>query len=212
MADLQPFITTIFNLLLHRLQDTVKVSKKAMYCKLFFHSICFFSVIHGAQTLFEQLDAITQGLIYMLVMNVWSENRDHWNMAEVELKQVLVGGSKILCETPITTNADAWKSLFASLYVLSIQAPAKKIELTTEEELAEDRAFDSAYSKLSFAYVPTVDPCANIPVGQLYFATQVAQFTASRPGQYSNLIPQALSPEAGNEFRALLHKNGLTIV
>ncbi len=205
-------MTTIFNLLLHRLQDSVKLSKKAIYCKLFFHSISLFATVHGAQLLYDQFEGITNGLISMLVLNIWSENRDNWNFSEVEVKQTLVGASKLLCETPVAANPEVWKSLFASLYILSAQPPTKKVEFSLDEEQAEDRAFDSTYSKLSFAYVPSMDPCADVPSGQVFFVIQVAKLSAARPGQYGPLIGTVLSPETAAEFRGVVQRNGLTIV
>lgn len=211
MADLQPYLTTIFNLLLHKLQDSIKISKKVMYCKYFFHNICLFVTVHGAQVLYDQFNTITNGLVGMLVMNIWGENRENWNLSEVEIKQTLVGGSKLLCESTVASTPDVWQSLFASLYTLSTQQPTKKPELTFDDEQAEDRAFDSSYSKLSFAFVPSADPCADVPSGQVFFFSQVSKLSQSRPGQYSGLINAGLSPEAGAEFRAVLQRHGLII-
>ncbi len=45
-------------------------------------------------------------------------------------------------------------------YVPKNTAPSP--ELHFEDENAEDRAFDSSYSKLAYALVPSVDPCVEI--------------------------------------------------
>ena len=212
---LNPFLVTIFNLLLHRLQESVKASKKVPYCKHFIHNLCVFSAVYGSQPLFTTLESITSGLVTMLVMNIWSENRTQCaQLDSQEVKHILVGGTKLLCETALANNPDSFKSLFESLFALVHESEDNNghHELVLDEN-PEDRAFDSAYSKLAYALVPNVDPCADIASGPVYFITTVSSFTKSRPGQYGNIITAALASAAGGAqaFETLLKQNGLTI-
>jgi hypothetical protein len=212
IADLQSFLPTIFNLLLQRLQDSVKVTKNVPYAKHLLHNFCIFATVFGPQLLYETLDKLTPGLVTMLVCNIWSANREYWPLAETEIKQVLVGGTKLLVESTISTQPDVWKSLFASLQALSVQKAVKRPELSLDDDVAEDRAFDSAYSKLSFASVPLIDPSADVTSGAAFFAKKVAELSRMRPGQYSALIGSVLiTPEAVTGFQALLQAQELSI-
>lgn len=216
---LQPYIVTIFNLLLHRLQESVKQSKKVPFCKYFIHNICLFSAVYGSQTLYNTLESLTNGLVTMLVMNIWSENRG--NCAQLDsqdIKHILIGGTKLLCETPIATNIEVFSSLFHSLLVLVSDDDEVhgNYDLHVDDN-AEDRAFDSTYSKLAYAMVPNVDPCLDVTSGPVYFVTTLANFTRSRPGQYGHVISTALnsfgtsSASLTQTFQGLLQQHGLSL-
>ena len=214
-STITPFLPTIFQLLLQRMQESMKDTKTPRYCKLFIHSICLFSTIHGPQLLYDSLEALTPGLVGMLICNVWSVNRAACaGNDKLEVKQMIIGGCRLLTESSISQKPEVWSSLFQSILAL-VDAGADKTSQDTagEDEEQEARDFDSTYSKLAYASVVTVDPSEAITAAPAaHFATTIAQFTASRPGQYTPLIQKALGPREAAALQALLQHSGVSIV
>lgn len=192
----------------------MKDTKTPRYCKLFLHVICVFSAVHGAKLLFDTLESMTQGLTGMIILNVWSHNRSACAGSDtLELKQLVVGATKLLTESPITQKPDVWGSLFKSTLAL-VDAGAEKSSdysggLGDEDGVDDEaREFDSAYSKLAFASVVTEDPLASITVSPAaYFVSTISTFTRTAPGQYSPVIQSALDAREAAALQALLQQH-----
>lgn len=196
------------------MQESMKETKTPRYCKLFLHVICVFSAVHGAKLLYDTLEAMTQGLTGMIIMNVWSHNRAACASSDVlELKQFVVGASKLLTESPVTQKPEVWGSLFKSILALVDAGAQKTAEYSGsfgDEDGADDEAreFDNAYSKLAFASVVTEDPLASITsTPAAYFANILSTFTRSAPGQYTAIIQSALDQREAAALQALLQAN-----
>jgi exportin-2 (importin alpha re-exporter) len=205
---------TIWNLLLHRMQELMKDTKTPRYCRSFLHTFSLYAAVHGGAALQDSLGALDPGLVKMVVMQVWSFNRASCASAEaLEVKQMVVGGTKVLCETAIANDPDAFCSLLKSVLALLAGAGAKNTE-EIESFLDEDpdsREFDSTYSKLAYAQVVDVDPTASIPSGPVFFVTSLAALTRSRPGSYGPAIRNALDEKEAQALQALLAQSGHTI-
>ncbi len=214
-AAIQPFLPTIFQLLLHRMQESMKDTKTPRYCKLFLHSICLFSSVHGAQLLHDSLEALTQGLVGMIISNVWSVNRANCaGNDKLEVKQMIIGGCKLLTESSVTQKPEVWGSLFKSILSLVDAGAEKTTQAAGEgEDDEEGKDFDSTYSKLAYASVVTVDPNEAITCAPAsHFAVSLSKFTAAHPGQYVPIIQSVLDQREAAALQALLHQNGVNIV
>jgi exportin-2 (importin alpha re-exporter) len=209
-STLAPFLPTIFNLLLTRMQESVKESKKSRYCRLFLHSLCVFSAVYGPQALCDTLEGITSGLVGMLVMNIWSCNIDTLSNADdVEVKQTIVGATRLLVEAPLLQQKpDIWGSLLRSLWPMMGKTPSSKLSgddfLLDDEEGGGGQEFDSAYSKLAYASIPAVDPCAEVELtaAPAFFATRLAAFLQGNGAAFGSLIPKYM--ESAEQTEALL--------
>jgi len=49
LAALSPYMGTVWNLLLHRMQEMMKDTKTPRYCRSFVHTLCLYAAIHGGQ-------------------------------------------------------------------------------------------------------------------------------------------------------------------
>ena len=49
LAALAPYMGTVWNLLLHRMQELMKDTKTPRYCRSFVHTLCLYAAIHGGQ-------------------------------------------------------------------------------------------------------------------------------------------------------------------
>ena len=77
---------------------------------------------------------------------------------------MIIGGTRILCETADCQNPQTFGSLIKSIVVLlddSVADAHEDLEGLNEE--ADSREFDSAYSKLAYAGVTDIDPTEDIP-------------------------------------------------
>lgn len=210
LATLSPYLPTIFNLLLHRMQETAKENKKARYCRLFLHSLCVFSAVHGPQVLCQSLEALTNGLVSMLVMNIWPMNVENLAGADdLEVKQTVVGATRLLTEAPLLTQKpEVWISLLRSTFPLMGSGGSNagdQLHLGDEEAGGDGMEFDSAYSKLAYATIPPVDPCADVDTSAIgaYFGQRMNAFLKTSPNMSAG-IAQALSAEEQRELQKLL--------
>ena len=213
LTNLSTYMTTIWSLLLHRMQEQMKETKTPRYCRLFIHSMSLFAALYGGDALYKALSTLEDGLVKMIILQIWEINRLNCATADPqEIKEMIIGGTKILCESEINQIPIVFGSLLKSIIVLlddSIGAGHEDTEGLDEE--ADSREFDSAYSKLAYAGVTDVDPTDDIPSGPAYFAQTMSAFSRTRPGFLAQLVPTALNGTEIVVFQALLSKNGLTI-
>lgn len=215
ISTLGQYLPTILNLLLQRMQEAVKEGKTARYCRLFIHSLCVFSAVYGPQLLVETLETITPGLVGMLVLNIWSVNRDKLAAAdEVEVKQTIVGATRLLTESPfLLQKPDVWGSLLKSTVALLGATSHSRTNtaedlLLGEEGTGESTEFDSAYSKLAYATIPVVDCCAEVDTAAApaYFAKSFVAFSRSAGAQIMSGIPQFLDASEVAALQQLMQK------
>lgn len=194
------------------MQDSVKISKTQPYAKHFIHSLCVFSVVHGSKTLYDILESITKGLIGMIVLNVWPFNKTNIATSKDDIKHILVGGTKLLVESPITDNPDLWIGLLKSLVASFAANKDLKLESVMDEENAEGKDFDSTYSKLTFGGISYTDPTNEIASGVSYFVVSLSKFTQSNPGKYAKLIQEKFDESEKEALQKALQQNSVGIV
>ena len=213
---LAPFMGTVWNLLLHRMQELMKDTKTPRYCRSFLHTLCLYAAVYGGASAHEALAAIDSGLLKMVVLQVWTHNRSSCAAADpLEVKQMTVGATRLLCESPIAQDPEAWKSLLKSTVCL-VQGENHDRERHEEldgflDEEADAREFDSAYSKLAFSLVEDMDPTKAIPSAPVYLATSLAGLCRGRPGTYVQLVRESLDEKEGAVLQEALQKAGVSM-
>jgi len=140
----------------------------------------------------------------------------------VEVKQMTVGAARLLCETPLGQDPEAFAALLRSAVALLQGDRASgsgggggggghdELESFLDEE-ADAREFDSTYSKLAFALVEDVDATKDIPSAPAYFAVALAGLSRSRPGQYLSLVQASLDAAEAQALQEVLAKAGVAI-
>jgi exportin-2 (importin alpha re-exporter) len=218
LATLSPFLPTIFNLLLHRMQEQMKETKTPKYCRCFLHTIALFASVYGGRALVEAFDGLEKGLIGMIILQVWSVNRANCVSADkVEVKQMIVGGTRLLCETSVAQNPETFSSLLKSILALlgaGVEKGGAGADFSEEflDEEADAREFDSTYSKLAYAQVADVDPTAEIPSVAGYFGSALGALARSAaPGQYTSLIASALDEGEKVVLQGALAQAGVSL-
>ena len=216
-AALAPYTPTLWQLLLTRLRE----NKGAPYRKLFVHVLCVFVLHYGAAPVYEALDGVSRGVVSNLVTQVWEPAAAAIAAAaiaaadEAEARDMLVGGTRLLCETPIAQAPETWGKLLKALLALlgARGAQAVAVDLALDDE-AEDRGFDSAYSKLAFCQLPEIDHCKEVSpaVAPLYFVRAVAGLCGSAPGRYLPVISAVLDEGEMQTVGALAQQQGAVFV
>ena len=219
IETLSPFLPTIFNLLLMRLQESSKESKVSKYSRCFLHSLCVFCISFPAQVLHDQLETITNGLVSMITLNIWEPNRDNCAAADkTEIRQMLIGGTHLLLQSALVTKQSVWGSLLNTLVALAEAASGGGTNLASDDFfLADDeevggKEFDSTYSRLAYAQIPTADSTAAIASAPAYFLTMLSQFCAASPGQNINAIQASIDPKFSNALQKLLADNNIRLI
>ena len=128
-----------------------------------------------------------------------------------------VGAARLLCETPLGQDPEAFAALLRSAVALLQGDRASgsggghdELESFLDEE-ADAREFDSTYSKLAFALVEDVDATKDIPSAPAYFAVALAGLSRSRPGQYLSLVQASLDATEAQALQEVLAKAGVAI-
>lgn len=205
------------------MQESVKESKTTKYCRMFLHSLCVFCSVHGCNVITETFESITPGLLSMIVLNIWVPNRVAClSSGDEEVKQMIVGITRLLVENVpvVVQKPEVWCSLLQTVWVLLDQTSSSSSSTSNDNLFQggddDDEAavvgggggveFDSAYSKLAYATIPSIDPCVDINSGIVFFTQRFAQFIQNN-NQFVTLISQALEPQAVLNFQALLAKH-----
>ena len=220
IETLSPFLPTIFNLLLMRLQESSKDSKVSKYSRYFLHSLCVFCISFPAQVLHDQLEAITNGLVTMITLNIWEPNRENCAAADkTEVRQMLIGGTHLLFQSAVATKQNVWASLLNTLVFLSNAAQSNGSANLVSDDffLADDeevggKEFDSAYSRLAYAHIPSVESTAAISSAPGYFLSMLSQFCASSPGQNVNAVQASIDPNFSNALQKLLADSNIRLI
>jgi exportin-2 (importin alpha re-exporter) len=226
LATLKPYMGTIFNLFLARMQEQMKSSQTPRYCRSFIHTMCFFVIVHGGVSLYETLEGFSQGLTQMLVTQVIAANAAQCaGMDKSSLARLVAGGSILLTETPVADNPLAWVSLLGSvlLWVSSHLAlagisaggaaaqarEALLVESEMEDEEAAAKDFDSTYSKLAYVQIP--EPAIGVENANAAstFVGKLTQLFASRSvNVYGDATKQSLAPASRKTLQEVLQLCG----
>ena len=221
LNTLNPYLPTIFGLLLTRLQEHMKDSKNPKYIKSFLHTLCFFAAIHGGQnleTVFLSVDP-SGSLLHTLIIEVWSPNSAVCASNEkTEVRHVIIGGTNILCHSNVKQNLVTWGSLLKSIITL-LDADGNRVGLDLDDnnswgldEEAADREFDNTYSKLAYAQVPDPDLTADISSAPNYLASSLGELCRQLPGHYPNVVQQSLDHQQLQVLQGICQQNGVNLM
>ena len=194
----------------------MKDTKTPRYCRSFLHSLCLFASRYGGAATHEALAAIDGGLLKMIIMQVWTHNRASCAAADPhEVKHMIVGATRLLCESPVAQDPESFSTLVKSAVSLvqgerSDRPGTEDLETFLDEE-ADAREFDSSYSKLAFALVEDVDATAEIPSAPKYLVTSLSSLSRTRPGSYGPLVRAALDESEAKTLQDLFSQTGVTI-
>ena len=220
---LSPYLRTIFDLLLRRMGSQMTATiKTPKICRLFIHSILLFTTINGSTALINILTQLSPGLLNELVTNVWTPNRELCCQLELsEILYMIVGGTKLLIDTAMTTDPtqiQLWCSILKNILPLLEAKGMQHIEIDdtaflTEE--AEDREFDTKYSKLIYAHIPDHTPTSvstEVNQAKLYFSTSLSTLCHTAPGRFLTVIQQSFGPEEVNILQRVIQQYNVTLV
>lgn len=217
-SALAGFVPTIFQLLFHRMME----NKTPQYIRLFIHSLSLFSSTYGGQVLFEACESIQAGMTTLIVTKILAPNIATITCgAKPKLNCIVVGLSKLLCDSNVLQNVPTWSELCQAIVAILVKSSESSgIELKSTfvesflegEENAEAREFDNTFSKLAYAHVPP--PISSLEAAQpgLYFITSLSALCAKSPGQFSGILGSCLDAEGGACLQSLLTQSGLSIV
>jgi exportin-2 (importin alpha re-exporter) len=232
--SLQTYLPEIFGMLLKCLQENIKGNRggrNSGFIRQFVHTCCFFADVYGGGAICEVIDSVEQGLTKKLVMEVFGKQADVVKVATPTMrKRILVGGTKLLCEGPsVNGDPESFSSLFLMLVTL-LNTPGltggsgnvsggtlgstDSQDYSNADEGAEDREFDSTYSKLVFAATPEPIMSTEMQDAPAFFAQSLGTLCQSN-GAYAHAMQEELQGSGKeslmNAFQSLLTTTGVSI-
>lgn len=215
LASLSSFVKEIFRLLFSRMME----NKTPQYIRLFLHSLFLFSATYGGQLVFETCESIQPEMTTLIITKVLDPNLEGLSsVGKNKLGRIVVGATKLLCESSVSQNAAAWTVLCRAVIALFLsigETPDKAScadAFLEDDENAEAREFDSTYSKLAYAHVPDVTFSPEAAQPQLYFISTLVNLCRSSPGRYAEILGQCLDAPSAAYVQSLLQQAGLSIV
>lgn len=203
----------LLQLLLMRMQE----HKTVQYCKLFVNFICLASMCEaGPSQIYQHLEGVQAGMVSMIIQQIWAPNAEGFADAEaVVVAQLIMGGSRLLCETPIAESSSDWSCLATCVLELVGSNPSSRGNLTEFsllDEESEAREFDSTYSKLAFAHIDDKNELEKMDFGtaRSQFAQAVGALSARHPGRYGGVVG-SLSEECQRAMTNVLQDAGVSL-
>ena len=206
--SLAPYAPTIWQLLMTKLQD----QKNSGYPKLFFHAMAIFALHYGATATFDLLEKVSMGVVKNLILQVWAPlSASIASGDDQELKETLLGGTKLLCETPIAQDPEVFGHLLKALVQLANARAVHHVEVDFGDDV-EERGFDTAYSKLAFCQLPEIEHDKAAQQAGLHFVNSLSSLCQRHPGRYVSIISSSLDTNEANFLASALKSAGLSIV
>jgi CAS/CSE protein, C-terminus len=157
----------------------------------------FFGAIYGGQTLYGVIDSIQGGLTGTLITNVLLPNIAGLRSLDTrEVQEMIVGSAKLLTDSPIAQAADKYGALLkVSVQLLDASAGGRSTGgaddgLSYDDDAgAENRDFDSAYSRLAYAQLPeTAFTTPEITNAAAFFSSVVAPQMGSAQVSHASIV------------------------
>ena len=211
--SLSQYYPMILQLLLMRMQE----HKTVQYCKLFNNFVCQSCLSEaGPSLLYENLEGVQAGMVSMIIQQIWCQYAEALCDAEASvIAQLIAGGTRLLCETPVAENSEDWAALASCIVTLVGSNPSAKgnlFEFSLHDEENEAREFDSTYSKLAFAHVDDKSEIEKIDFAsaRVGFAAAVGELSAQFPNRYGGVIG-SLDQSCQEAFQQILTEAGVQL-
>eukprot|EP01041_Mallomonas_annulata_P009929 gene9929-20647_t len=209
-VNMDAYFRTILELLLRRLME----NSTPHYMRHLMSAMCLMSTMYGAQQLYQTLEGIQLGMTSMLITKIWTPvSENSANIDTSMIKHMVIGCTKLLCDSPISQNPQLWGPLLKLTISIIDGNQDKSDEKDTNEDDKEDsREFDSTYSRLAYAQVPEPEPTQEMIQMTSVFVNSLATLCKSNPGAYSGLIQSVLDERGRMTLQTLLTQAGVTLV
>jgi len=182
------YIPTILQLLMTRLQQH---RERLDFCQMFFAWIALFAGKHGGASIARHLENKQAGLLSNLVLHVFSPHVASQFTCGLDMKCVIIGVTRILCEAPDFLvdrgDAAAWKILGALLSELVRQYGGEssltrhRMDATVYSPEDVLVGYDATFPKLYFGLKERGDIFPEIRDVQGFFLTSFQRLTAKYP-------------------------------
>ena len=214
-ASLKPFLKTIFQILLTRLQQ----GKTTRYVRLLTQYFALFIGKNGTQQYLDHMNVMQPGLGLMLIVQVWLPRISSDLPVRLEAKSQVVGLTKVLCETPALLEDDNGKQIWsqALLCLMKIvSSPDCNFSRYRgdEDDFEVQVGYDATFSRLHFASRPIPDYFPEVDNPATFIAKSLHSLCATQPGRIPPLITHGLQsdPKLSSSLMTLVNGAGLSLM
>jgi len=209
---LKNYIPTIFQLLFRRMME----NKTPQYIRCFSHSIFLFSSKFGGQSLYESCETIQPEMTALIITKIIEPNLQMiCDVDTPHLSRIIVGSTKLLCESSMNLNPSVWTILYCSIINMMMVFEKKKSGVSDkfvyEDENAESREFDNTFSKLVHAHLPDFPLSAEETQPVIFFLKSLANLCQIHPGRFNSIIFSCLQEESALFFKSKLQQFGISL-
>ena len=182
------------------------------YPRLFFHALAIFTIHYGATVAVDVLEKISTGVVKNLILQVWAPHSASIASGDdIELKETLLGGTKLLCESPLSQDAEVFGHLLKALVQIANARGVHHIDVDLGDDI-EERGFDTAYSKLAFCQVPDIEHDKVTQQASSFFISSLSNLCQRHPGRYVAIINSSLDRSETAFLASAFNTAGLSIV
>lgn len=189
-AELQNYLSAIFNLVLTRLQSNKKVASSVVGVW------AIFVARYGAAAFEGQLNSIQPGLFAQIMRAIWAEHAGYTQGSS--RKTVCISTTKLLGETDLLSDAATFGNVLQGLLMMlladqGVAATPACVAADDVPELDENddgnTGYQAAYAQLHFASAAEADPYKGEVVPS-FVVGALARLNASRPGVLQGIVSQ----------------------
>lgn len=213
LENLQPYLRTVFSLLLTKLQQG-KSNKLPLYIVQYFG---LFTGLHGGQAFFDYLNQVQAGVAVTLLVQIWAPKAKSAAYSVVLAKAQVVGLTRLLCETPALLADDNAKQIWAATFASIVSILSSNTFSATEVEADEPEieiAYDASYSQLSLATKKAHDPFAQqVRDPMSMFRESFERLSAAHPGVLSPIVQAGVNsdPKIASGFQSICQSTGMRL-
>ena len=209
-SSLAPYAPTIWQLLMTKLRD----QRNPGYSRLFFHAFSIFIIHYGTTVMYDLLESISAGVVANLIQQVWAPQAASIAAGDdIEIKETLIGGTKLLCESPISQSSEIFGHLLKALvYLANARGVHNNVGVISIGDDVDERGLDTAYSKLAYCQLPDIDHDKNVHQASFYFVSSLSLLCQRNPGRYTSIISSALDSNESAVLAAAVKSAGLSII
>lgn len=216
--SLGQYIPVVFDLILTKLMKAKTNSSMPLYT---FHTIAYLCVRFGPSGVYSALEGIQVGMVEMLTTKVLLNNIGLFCSTDKRsICEMIVGGSKLICNTKAIESVNCTAAMFKVLVGLSKYVGSAQNNLksnlssiaggnneSNDDSLGfGDKGFDSTYSKLVNAHVPRSSPLPEVQAWDKTMCSSISSCGAPR-SHFGNVV-RLMEMDEVNALTKMMQANG----
>lgn len=212
-AVIDRYISHIWAALFRELQVQHKRTVKLIKSLLIFMSL--FLIKHGPSNLVDTMNRVQPGIFTVILNQFWIPNL-RLITGSLELKLTAVASTRLICESPIFSEAaaaESWGKMVDSIVTLLSRPEQDRVEEEPDmPDITENVGYTATFVRLYNAGKKEEDPLKDIRDPKEFFISSLSRLSAVSPGRYPKVISENVDPTNQAALLQLCNTYSLPIV